>query len=161
MKDQDAYYTETADQYESMHVLAGDEHFVALEYALGLFQTLRVRSVLDVGCGTGRAVRFILERQPALRVVGVEPVDALRAIGEASGVGEYVAGVGESLPFADGEFDVVMATGVMHHLEDPRPAASEMCRVASRAVMISDTNRYASGTRFQRAVKMAVYRAGL
>jgi ubiquinone/menaquinone biosynthesis C-methylase UbiE len=161
MSDQGAYYTETAGQYEAMHLLPGDEHFVALEYALGLFHTLRVRSVLDVGCGTGRAVRFILERRPDLRVVGLEPVAALRAIGEESGVGEYVAGVGEALPFADGEFDAVMATGVMHHIADPRPAVVEMCRVASRAVMISDTNRYGSGTRFQRAVKMAVYRAGL
>lgn len=156
-----AYYTETAADYEAAHVLPGDEHFIALEYALGILQTLRVKSVLDVGCGTGRAVRFLLERRPELRVVGVEPVDALRRIAESSGIGAYRAGVAEKLPFAEAEFDAVIATGVMHHIEDPRPAVAEMCRVARRAVMISDTNRYGSGTPFQRAVKMIVYRLGL
>jgi SAM-dependent methyltransferase len=155
------YYTATAEGYDDAHVHSGDEHHVALEYMLGLFVTFRVTSVLDVGCGTGRAVRFILSRRPELRVVGLEPVDALRRRAEESGLGEYVAGTGEALPYADQSFDAVVATGILHHVPDTSAVVAEMTRVARRLVMISDTNRFGSGGRAQRLVKSVAFRVGL
>jgi ubiquinone/menaquinone biosynthesis C-methylase UbiE len=156
-----AYYTRTAGTYEEAHFAPGDEHFVALEYVVALISALRARSVLDVGCGTGRGVRFIKARRPDCRVVGVEPVAALRERAVASGVGEYVDGQGEHLPFKDGEFDIAVATGVLHHVPHPRRVVREMARVATTAVMVSDMNRFGSGSPLARWVKTAMFSVGL
>ena len=157
---QQNYYRDTAESYAEDHLAPGDEHYVALEYSLGLVDTLRATSVLDVGAGTGRAVDFLRRERPAVRVVGLEPVDALREQAERNG-GTYVGGSGERLPFADGEFDVVMATAVMHHVRHPEVVVAEMMRVASRAVLISDVNRFGQGRWWARLLKLAVHRAGL
>lgn len=154
------YYEQTAAQYAELHVQPGDEHFVALEYVVALLAVARATSVLDVGSGTGRGARFLRQRRPDLRVMGLEPSDALREEAAQQG-GEYVAGGGQDLPFPDKAFDAVIACGVMHHVPDPAPVVDEMVRVARRAVMISDSNRFGQGTRPMRLVKPVLHRAGL
>lgn len=154
------YYRCTASQYADLHVAPGDEHFIALEYALALMPMAAATSVLDVGAGTGRAVRFLQSRRPELRIVGLEPSDSLRRQAEAQG-GNYVAGTGEALPFRSKSFDVVLATGVLHHIARPAPVVAEMMRVARTAVMISDSNRFGQGPASARALKIAIYRTGL
>lgn len=136
-----AYYEQTAASYDEAHVAAGDEHFLALEYVAGLCATVQAGSLLDVGAGTGRAVRHLSMRRPNMRVVGLEPVHGLRKIAENLG-GEFVGGTGERLPFDDNSFDVVLATAVLHHVPDPSVVIAEMTRVARKAVMISDANRF-------------------
>jgi SAM-dependent methyltransferase len=154
------YYAETASEYDSMHVQPGDEHFVALEYVAGLLQVIRAQSVLDVGSGTGRAIRFLQQRHPGLHIEGVEPVGELR---EQAGLRDCVLhdASGESLPFPDRSFDVVMSFALLHHVPDPAPVVAEMMRVARRGVMISDANRYGQGSAMAGAVKLAIARAGL
>jgi SAM-dependent methyltransferase len=154
------YYTETATRYETMHVQPGDEHFVGLEYATALLNVVRAKSILDVGSGTGRAVRFLRDRCPDLRVEGVEPVAGLREQAQASGIVLHDAS-GEDLPFHDGSFDVVTAFGLLHHVPDPAPVVREMTRVARSAVMISDANRFGQGSVSAGALKWAIHRAGL
>ena len=78
---QRAYYRETSSSYESQHCGASGEHEVALAVLSGFIDLFRVRSVLDVGSGTGRALRFLKPRHPGVQFVGIEPVDELRAIG--------------------------------------------------------------------------------
>lgn len=154
------YYDETATAYESMHVQPGDEHFVALEYAVALLNVIRAKSVLDVGSGTGRAVRFLRQRRPDLEVEGVEPVRELRKQAQKLGTVLHDAS-GEALPFDDARFDVVMSFGLLHHVPDPRPVVREMMRVAGSGVMISDANRFGQGSTASGALKLAVHRAGL
>ena len=112
---QQDYYAETAPVYESMHVQPGDEHFVALEYVTALLRVVRAQSVLDVGSGTGRAVRFLEQRCPELQVQGVEPVGELRKHAQALGTALHDAS-GEHLPFDDASFDIVMSFGLLHHV---------------------------------------------
>ena len=78
------YYARTAATYDSEH---GDEpeHALALEWLAGLIRYHGIRSVLDVGSGTGRALLF-LKRLPELRLQGIEPVEALREAAYAKGV---------------------------------------------------------------------------
>ncbi len=45
----------------------------------------------------------------------------------------------ESLPFADGAFDVVACRTAAHHFADPGAAVREMARVARERVLIVDT----------------------
>jgi len=154
------YYAQTAALYDSMHLRPGDEHFVGLEYVAALLHAVRARSVLDVGSGTGRAVKFLRQRRPDLQVEGVEPVEALRAQALAHGIVLHEAN-GEGLPFDKGSFDVVISSGMMHHVPDPARVISEMTRVARSAVMISDTNRFGQRSKAVGVVKMVIYHAGL
>jgi ubiquinone/menaquinone biosynthesis C-methylase UbiE len=160
---QSDYYTRTAARYESMHVNAGDEHYRALEYMSALLALHGVESVLDVGTGTGRALRWFRERHPGLQVAGVEPVPALLEEAVASGIPRELLheASGEALPFADGSFDAVCELGVLHHVREPNAVVAEMLRVARRAVFLSDNNRFGWGGRSRRVAKLALSRSGL
>jgi ubiquinone/menaquinone biosynthesis C-methylase UbiE len=154
------YYARTSLQYDCMHLRSGDEHFVGLEYAAALLHVVRAKTVLDVGSGTGRAIRFLRKRRPDLDVEGVEPVAELRQEALRHGVLLH-EGAGEELPFEDDSFDVVIASGVMHHLPDPAAVIGEMTRVARLGVMISDTNRFSQRSKAAGLLKMAIYHLGL
>ncbi len=154
------YYARTAGVYESMHVQAGDEHFIALEYAAALLNVVRAKSVLDIGSGTGRAIRFLRQRYPDLKIEGIEPVHELRAQARVLGTVLHDASA-ENLPFDAGSFDVVMSYGVLHHVPDPGPIISEMIRVARFGVMISDANRFGQGSAAAGALKLIIHRLGL
>jgi ubiquinone/menaquinone biosynthesis C-methylase UbiE len=159
----DSYYTATIDAYEDWHVQEGDEHYTALRYLAAYFPLLGIESVLDVGTGTGRALRWLADRHPEIRAVGVDPVPAMLDVAAGHGIGrdQLVHGHGEKLPFADGSFDAVCELGVLHHVPNPSVVIGEMTRVARRAVFLSDDNRFGYGTLPRQLVKLAVFRSGL
>lgn len=160
---QRSYYARTAQQYEDLHVREHDEHGLALAWLAGLSEHFGARSVLDVGCGTGRALRYLKARQPQLQITGIEPSAELRAVGHAAGIGvdELVAGDATHLAFADNSFDIVCEFGVLHHLERPRLAVAEMLRVARIGIFISDDNHFAAGSLLGRRVKRGLNSLGL
>jgi ubiquinone/menaquinone biosynthesis C-methylase UbiE len=84
---------------------------------------------LDVGCGTGAAVRGAAA--VAARAVGVDLSERMveRARELATEGGEFVVADSEDLPFADGEFTAVLCTASFHHYPDPHRALAEMARV--------------------------------
>ncbi len=87
---------------------------------------LQGRRILDVGCGVGMYVRAF--RRYSAHVYGIE-VDADRASQAASWATGVVQGVGESLPFPDGVFDLVFSHEVLEHVADDRQTVCEMVRV--------------------------------
>ena len=60
-KRQRAYYADTADRYEADHVHDGDEHYFALQHIAFYLKWIDAHSVLDTGCGTGRATDFSVD----------------------------------------------------------------------------------------------------
>jgi ubiquinone/menaquinone biosynthesis C-methylase UbiE len=157
------FYTSTAERYDAMHVEEGDEHYRALELISALVDGFGYRSVLDVGTGTGRGLRHLLDRHEGIDAQGVEPVRAMISQAEENGVppGRIVEADGDRLPFDDGSFDAVCELGVLHHVAEPNRVVAEMARVARRAVFLSDNNRFANGGRLHRMAKYALYRVGL
>lgn len=149
------YYTRTASGYDGSHLSHDPEHNFAAAILAGMFQFLSISSVLDVGSGTGRGIMLLKSMAPGVRVTGMEPVSALREIGYAKGLrrDELIDGDATALPFGDGEFDMVCAFAVMHHIRDQRLAVSEMFRVARRAIFISDVNIYGQGSQIVRIIK--------
>lgn len=69
------YYTETAISYDDSHVDDAGAHYVALQYSSKLMELAEVSSILDVGCGTGRAIKYFSAK--GLVAHGIEPVQAL------------------------------------------------------------------------------------
>ncbi len=158
------FYTETATRYDEMHVAEDDPHAVALDFVSGMIDGYGYESVLDVGAGTGRALRHFLDRHSGIEAHGVEPVPAMiEQAGKRNGIPEGMieeAGGGD-LPIANDAFDAVCEFGVLHHVADPDAIVAEMIRVARRAVFLSDNNRFANGGPMHRAAKYLLHRIGL
>jgi ubiquinone/menaquinone biosynthesis C-methylase UbiE len=97
---------------------------------------------LDVGCGTGAAVRQAAST--AERAVGLDISERMiaRAKELAADVpgSDFVVGDSERLPFPDAAFTAILCTASFHHYPDPVRALSEMARVltADGRLVIAD-----------------------
>jgi SAM-dependent methyltransferase len=81
--------------------------------------------ILDVGCGTGANLEMLSQFGSAEGVdVSDEALDFCRAKGLT-----VQKGLAETLPFADGSFDVTTALDVIEHLDDDVAGLKEMHRV--------------------------------
>ena len=82
------------------------------------------RRVLDLGTGTGKAARVVAKRFPAAEVVGVdlapEMVEEAKRLlpGELAGRVSFQVADGASLPFAAGEFDLVVLQNMIPFFEE-------------------------------------------
>ncbi len=92
--------------------------------------------ILDVGCNDGRVAAMMQKNKPSLSFVGVD-VQANR-----SALIERKLYDGKTLPFPDNSFDIVMATDVLHHVEDAHALLEEMKRVTKRRIIIKDHRKF-------------------
>lgn len=155
---QRGYYARTAHRYDEMHVHEKGEHFFALSFMTAVLEFLDIKSILDIGSGTGRTLIYIKKQRPDISIVGVEPVGKLRDIGYSKGIlkTELIEGDATSVQFQDGEFDLVCAFGVLHHIKYPQQAVSEMLRVSKKAIFISDSNNFGQGPGLIRLTKQII-----
>jgi len=100
---QKQYYSQTAKEYDALHVNAGvdAEHNFALAFMGSIIDLYGITSVLDIGAGTGRAISYLKVKYPNLKVVGIEPVRELREIGYSKGISPEID---FSFDFQDLEF---------------------------------------------------------
>jgi SAM-dependent methyltransferase len=98
-------------------------------------------SLLDWGCGCGRVTRHMLAgRGPHQRVTGID-IDADNV---AFAAGHYPGGTFRGIellpptPFADGSFDLIVATSVMTHLDEPTQFAwlAELRRITRPGAVV-------------------------
>ena len=95
--------------------------------AAEFFGDLTGRDVLEVGAGTGKWTRFLLELGAVVTVV--EPDDDMRAVlVRRSPDVHAIQGAAESLPVGDRSFDTVLVSSAWHWFEQP-DATNEMARV--------------------------------
>lgn len=155
---QSHYYARTGRRYDELQDDPTLAHANALGWLTSLIELHPIESVLDIGSGTGRVLLY-LKGYAGLSVRGVEPSQSVREIATAKGVpdGRIVAGDALSLAYAGNSFDVVCAFGVLHHIADHRRAVSEMCRVARKAVFISDSNNFGQGSLIFRTAKQILH----
>jgi len=155
------YYGSSASAYDATHIRSGDEHEVALRYMTALMKAHGLRTILDVGTGTGRVIPPL--QASGFDVVGIEPVKALldKAAEKSLAGTVLVLGRGDNLPFPDQSFDAVCEFGVLHHVERPQDVVAEMLRVARSAIFLSDTNRFGRSSVFSRLSKLLLWKCGL
>ena len=125
---------------EVFHGRAGDEETIAItrERVDWIVDQVRGEKVLDLGTSQGIVALLLAERGTRVWAVDVA-VDALAfGAGElrhassgrsAGGRISFAAADGARLPFEDDEFDTVVFTEVLEHLEEPAPTLAEIARV--------------------------------
>lgn len=129
------YYKERAASYDQAWAFDEfEEHFVASAALCGLVDLYQVRTILDVGCGTGRSLSYLKEHKPELTLAGIEPVEALRNECYSKGFSESEVRDGDAcrLQLPDASVDCVSMFGVLHHIPTPGLAIQEALRVASK-----------------------------
>lgn len=110
--------------------------------ALGALEPLRDDRLLDVGCGSGAAVRVAA---PSVdRAVGVDLSEGMiaraRELASATTNVEFAVADAEALPFEDATFTALLCTTSFHHYPNPERAVAEMARVLmpSGRIVIAD-----------------------
>jgi ubiquinone/menaquinone biosynthesis C-methylase UbiE len=88
------------------------------------------KSILDVGCGTGRLLRKARERWPDAQLIGVDPSEGMveRARSLMPSTTFYVS-MAESLPLPNASVDLAFSTTSYHHWVDQVAGVREIARV--------------------------------
>jgi ubiquinone/menaquinone biosynthesis C-methylase UbiE len=94
--------------------------------------------ILDVGTGTARIPIALCERDPSIRVVGIDVADAMLALGRINVEGAGLSGRivlerhdARRIDAPDGRFAAVVSNTIIHHIPDPRDVVAEMIRLVA------------------------------
>jgi len=97
------------------------------------------KSVLDFGCGVGKNLRYLLDNNEGLTVCGIDMsfVNIIHA--RAKNRIEFLVLGDEYHLCRLREFDVVMTTSVLCHIQDITEIVKEFKRIAKDSIIICET----------------------
>jgi len=81
-------------------------------------------AVAEIGCGPGRGTMF-LARRASVTALDIS-IQSLKLARSRAPKAEFVRGSALALPFPDGDFDIVVCDGVIHHTPDAKRGFSEL-----------------------------------
>ncbi|MEM7490122.1 MAG: class I SAM-dependent methyltransferase [Pseudomonadota bacterium] len=114
---------------------------------LARVRAIQPATALDVGCGEGRACRFLTGE--GIAMTGLDPVPEMLAAARASDpASTYVQGFAEALPFPDATFDLVISYLSLIDIDDYRVAIAEMARVRASGghLLMANLNGFATAS---------------
>ncbi len=138
MKNLQQHNTANAEKWNRRAVTFDQKRFDIFRYLQWeLIRYARIQSpcnFLDIGCGTGWAVRYIANRLNGNgRFVGIDISKGMieRARRHAAGLQnvEFYEGSAEKLPVESASFDTVICSNSFHHYFQPVEALKEMRRI--------------------------------
>jgi ubiquinone/menaquinone biosynthesis C-methylase UbiE len=124
----EAEFDKFADEYRAMHAanirLSGEQPEYFAEYKIADIaaelarERVVARTALDFGAGVGYSVPFFARHLPAARVTCLDVSRKSLDLGEArhGAAAEFRHFDGRRIPYADGTFDVALASCVFHHI---------------------------------------------
>ena len=127
-------FTTQAGAFESDRMSFSKKEY--LDYTVKLMNLSASDCVLEVAAGTcacGRSIAPLVER-----VVCLDATDAMLDVGRreaaAAGLGnmEFVNGLAEEIPYADGTFDAVLSRLAFHHFAEVGRPFAEQARVLKK-----------------------------
>lgn len=132
-------YDLAADDYDKKEAYLNS--FEKMQF-LPLLGDLKGKKVLDVGAGTGRLAIPLAREGAEVTALDVSEKMLMRLYRKNKQI-KTVAGDAESLPFADGYFDIVCAAFLIVHLKDPTRFFDEAYRVLKNdgVLVVSNINQ--------------------
>src|SRR5690242_19571356 len=102
-------------------------HSAILQQAHNRFKP---KSVLDIGCGSGRLLRKVPDYWPQAQLCGVDPAQKMLEIArQLTPQARFYLGCGEALPLPDASVDLALSTISFHHWHDQAAGVREVARV--------------------------------
>jgi len=140
-------FWETAAEYYTKSFQKKEQYQMNVGWFLQAFNVLEVKSILEVGCGFGRLLPFILDGMADKAPESIYGVDFCQKMIEFSN--EYLKEYpnkdrikilmldARSLPYKDGEFECLFTDSLFTHLKfgDAQKIANEMKRVTSKYIV--------------------------
>jgi ubiquinone/menaquinone biosynthesis C-methylase UbiE len=123
--------TEMASTYRRGRDLGPEVTQQWMEVVAAHVESGNVRTVLDLGCGTGRFSEGLAEQFTA-EVVGIDPSSKMLGQAQIHRTHPrvfYARGSAEFIPVKTDSVDLVFISMVFHHFTDPRAVAEECSRV--------------------------------
>jgi SAM-dependent methyltransferase len=117
-------------------------------------------NVLDVGTGTGTVAVEASDRGATVTAVDADP-DMVKLAREAAKDAQVGIATLPSLPFADDQFDAVVANFVLNHVGRPLAALRELRRVTRQRGRVAVTIWADPGGSGQKLIGRAVQAAGV
>jgi ubiquinone/menaquinone biosynthesis C-methylase UbiE len=123
---------------------------------------IKDRPILDVGAGTGRAA--LLFARGGARVTALDASDEMLKVARERAAAEglhitFTLGDAHALDFPDRSFDVAVSLRLLMHSPRWRQSLTELCRVATRLVIIDYPSRR-SAALFQSIGRRVLHRLG-
>src|SRR3989344_5248458 len=107
----------------------------------GLVFKIQADSILDVGCGEGFTLNRLKENKIGKRLEGIEYSKTAIELGKKSYPDiKITQGDIYNLSYKDNEFDLVLCTEVLEHLENPTKGLKELIRVSKKYLVVSVPN---------------------
>lgn len=124
-------YDAMATAYSAVNLEGAFNAYYERPAMIGLLGDVSSCRVLEVGCGAGPLTAWLVDHGATVTAMDVSPSMlglARQRVGTAATF--HLADAAQPLAFAaDGEFDVVVASLVLHYLEDWEPVLAEFRRV--------------------------------
>lgn len=138
-------YSLLNNDYWKAVIASGESNGDFRETSRWVAKTCGTGSVLDIGCGLGGLVSELLSL--GINAVGVDVSSLAVEAANKRFPGRFSRGSAVSLPFAEGQFDTVVSTNCLEHLdpEDVPQALREMYRVSARYVFLQITTSAEAG----------------
>ena len=125
-------------QFKWLQKLLIDNFYIVL---LDTAKDLKPISVLDAGCGEGFTLSRFEEKRIGKNLEGVDFLATAIKIGKKFHPKlKLKEGNIYKLPYKDNQFDLVICTEVLEHLEEPEKALRELKRVTKKYVVLSVPN---------------------
>lgn len=101
--------------------------------------------VLDIGCGDGTLLRYLLQANIGMYALGIDSSPpAIERASAAEPWADFIIGDATSLPLRDASVNVIVAVGSLEHIYNFEQAMREVVRVArrgARVVFITSNSR--------------------
>ena len=123
-----------ASLYEKATRLVREVYYA--QVAEEVVSSFKAGTILDLGTGPGYLPIEIVKRSPSMKCDGIDLsrklIEMARVNASKAGVADrlnFEVGNAANLRFADGSYDMVISTGMLHLLKDPIKALKECYRV--------------------------------